>query len=37
MKKLEGEVFETLAELGEPENMGLDRETVDPHQFSGWS
>ena len=35
MKKLEGEVLETLAELGEPENMGLDRETVDPHQFLG--
>jgi hypothetical protein len=35
MKKLEGEVLETLAQLGEPENMGLDRETVDPHQFLG--
>ena len=35
MKKLEGEVLETLAELGEPESMGLDRETVDPHRFLG--
>lgn len=35
MKKLEGEVLETLAKLGEPESMGLDRETVDPHQFLG--
>lgn len=35
MKKLEGEVLETLARLGEPESMGLDRETVDPHQFLG--
>jgi hypothetical protein len=35
MKKLEGEVLETLARLGEPESMGLERETVDPHQFLG--
>ena len=35
MKKLEGEVLETLAKLGEPEGMGLDRETVDPHRFLG--
>jgi hypothetical protein len=35
MKKLEGEVLETLAQLGEPESMGLDRETVDPHSFLG--
>ncbi|PZQ17731.1 MAG: class I SAM-dependent DNA methyltransferase [Ancylobacter novellus] len=35
MKALEGEVLETLARLGEPESMGLDRETVDPHQFLG--
>ena len=35
MKTLEGEVLETLAELGEPESMGLDRETVDPHRFLG--
>ena len=35
MKKLEGEVLETLAKLGEPESMGLDRETVDPHRFLG--
>jgi len=35
MKKLEGEVLETLAQLGEPESMGLERETVDPHRFLG--
>jgi hypothetical protein len=35
MKKLEGEVLETLAQLGEPESMGLDRETVDPHGLLG--
>jgi type I restriction-modification system DNA methylase subunit len=35
MKKLEGEVMKTLAKLGEHESMGLDRETVDPHQFLG--
>jgi hypothetical protein len=35
MKKLEGEVLETLAQLGEPESMGLDREAVDPHRFLG--
>lgn len=35
MKKLEGEVLETLAKLGESENLGLERETVDPHQFLG--
>ena len=35
MKKLEGEVLEILAELGEPEHMGLARETVDPSQFLG--
>ncbi|TCU16383.1 class I SAM-dependent DNA methyltransferase [Rhizobium sullae] len=35
MKKLEGEVLETLAKLGEPESLGLERETVDPHQFLG--
>ncbi|MDR3463572.1 MAG: class I SAM-dependent DNA methyltransferase, partial [Beijerinckiaceae bacterium] len=35
MKKVEGEVLETLAELGEPEHMGLERETVDPAQFLG--
>src|SRR5215217_1682954 len=33
MKKLEGEVLERLAELGETGNIGLD--TVDPHQFLG--
>ncbi|GJE62066.1 class I SAM-dependent DNA methyltransferase [Methylobacterium trifolii] len=35
MKTLEGEVLETLAQLGEAESMGLERETVDPHQFLG--
>ncbi len=32
MKRLEGDVLETLAELGEPESFG---KTVDPHQFLG--
>lgn len=35
MKKLEGEVLETLARLGVPESLGLEHETVDPHQFLG--
>lgn len=35
MKKLEGEVLETLARLGVSESLGLERETVDPHQFLG--
>lgn len=35
MKALEGEVLETLARLGETETLGLERETVDPHQFLG--
>lgn len=35
MKKLEGEVLETLAKLGESESLGLEHETVDPHQFLG--
>jgi hypothetical protein len=35
MKKLEGEVLETLARLGETESLGLERETVDPHGFLG--
>ena len=33
MKRLEGEVLEALAELGETEGIGF--ETVDPHQFLG--
>lgn len=33
MKKLEGEVLQTLADLGQPDSLGL--ETVDPHQFLG--
>ncbi|SMH32013.1 class I SAM-dependent DNA methyltransferase [Mesorhizobium australicum] len=35
MKRLEGEVLETLARLGVSESLGLERETVDPHQFLG--
>ncbi|MBP0617677.1 class I SAM-dependent DNA methyltransferase [Jiella mangrovi] len=35
MKRLEGEVLETLARLGAMESLGLERETVDPHQFLG--
>lgn len=36
MKRLEGEVLETLADLGEDlVNLDLDRHTVDPHQFLG--
>ncbi|MGV9006445.1 MAG: DNA methyltransferase [Brevundimonas sp.] len=33
MKRLEGDVLETLAELGQTESIGF--ETVDPHQFLG--
>lgn len=33
MKRLEGEVLETLADLGHPESLGLD--TIDPRQFLG--
>jgi hypothetical protein len=35
MKKLEGDVLEALARLGVSGNLGLERETVDPHQFLG--
>ncbi|MBB5754047.1 class I SAM-dependent DNA methyltransferase [Prosthecomicrobium pneumaticum] len=35
MKRLEGEVLEALADLGGQETLGLDRHTVDPHQFLG--
>ena len=35
MKKLEGEVLETLAALGGQEALSLDTHTVDPHQFLG--
>ncbi len=36
MKRLEGEVLDMLADLGEQEYLvGLDRHTVDPHQFLG--
>jgi hypothetical protein len=33
MKRLEGEVLETMAELGDTESLGI--EEVDPHQFLG--
>ena len=33
MKRLEGELLQTLTDLGEPDGLGL--ETVDPHQFLG--
>ena len=37
MKRLEGEVLETLSDMGETQkNLDLDRHTVDPHQFLGW-
>lgn len=36
MKRLEGEVLETLTELGQDQYLlELDRHTVDPHQFLG--
>lgn len=36
MKRLEGEVLDQLAELGESQYLlDLDRHTVDPHQFLG--
>ncbi len=36
MKRLEGEILETLSDLGEDEYLAqLDRHTVDPHQFLG--
>jgi hypothetical protein len=36
MKRLEGEVLETLRDLGQDmEKLDLDRHTVDPHQFLG--
>ncbi len=36
MKRLEGEILEMLADLGEDEYLAqLDRHTVDPHQFLG--
>ncbi len=36
MKRLEGEVLEALADLGGQEALrGLERHTVDPHQFLG--
>ncbi|MCP6390790.1 hypothetical protein NL487_28105, partial [Klebsiella pneumoniae] len=33
MKKLEGEVLQTLLDLGQSDTLGLD--TVDPRQFLG--
>ena len=35
LKRLEGEVLEALADLGGQEGLGLDKATVDPHQFIG--
>ena len=35
MKKLEGEVLETLVTLGDTDSLGLERDTVGPHQFLG--
>ncbi|MDF2620610.1 MAG: hypothetical protein K0S00_3269 [Xanthobacteraceae bacterium] len=35
MKRLEGEVLEAVADLGGQEALGLDRHTIDPHQFLG--
>ncbi|MEQ9490662.1 MAG: class I SAM-dependent DNA methyltransferase [Alphaproteobacteria bacterium] len=36
MKRLEGEVLELLADLGEAQYiLGLDQHTIDPHQFLG--
>jgi hypothetical protein len=36
MKRLEGEVVDLVQELGEDQHfLGLDRHTVDPHQFLG--
>lgn len=35
MKRLEGDVLESLADLGGQEALALDRQTVDPHQFLG--
>ncbi|WP_371258752.1 type IIL restriction-modification enzyme MmeI [Ancylobacter sp. FA202] len=35
MKRLEGEVLEAVADLGGQETLGLDRHTIDPHQFLG--
>ncbi len=35
MKRLEGEVLEALVDLGGQEALGLEKQTVDPHQFLG--
>ncbi len=36
MKRLEGEIIETLVDLGDAQaNLELERHTVDPHQFLG--
>ncbi|MEO6246368.1 MAG: DNA methyltransferase, partial [Opitutaceae bacterium] len=35
LKRLEGEVFDTLGQLGDPLPLDLASETVDPHQFLG--
>ena len=35
LKRLEGEVLQALAELGDTGNLELEQVTVDPHQFLG--
>jgi SAM-dependent methyltransferase len=35
MKRLEGEVLESLLDLGGQEALALEKETIDPHQFLG--
>lgn len=35
LKRLEGEVLEAIASLGGQEGLGLEKDTVDPHQFLG--
>ncbi len=35
MKRLEGEVLEAVNDLGGQEALGLDRHSIDPHQFLG--
>ncbi len=35
LKLLEGEIFDTLSQLGDPLPLDLASETVDPHQFLG--
>ncbi len=35
MKRLEGEVLDSLLDLGGEEALALEKQTVDPHQFLG--